>query len=138
MDFYQNINRNISIHLMLLFIGWIFKRTTGTNKISIHLMLLFIVTVSEQDSLRIVFQYISCYCLSLPGRIVSILTTDFNTSHVTVYPSFSASLLSSLSKFQYISCYCLSLYRRRWDYRNVISIHLMLLFIIPFRIRNIP
>ena len=53
------------------------------------------------------FQYISCYCLSKRDSIISMAGTNFNTSHVTVYPFTD--------------------YRLRHD--TFISIHLMLLFI---------
>ena len=54
-----------------------------------------------------IFQYISCYCLSLwnPRNIAFI--KHFNTSHVTVYHILRPSV-HIISKFQYISCYCLS------------------------------
>ena len=75
-----------------------------------------------------IFQYISCYCLSPPYMLSSriafisihlmlLFITDaiklvklgrhFNTSHVTVYPANSLRFSFKLS-FQYISCYCLS------------------------------
>ena len=55
-------------------------------KISIHLMLLFIRMAAVGGERSIVFQYISCYCLSVSG-----------------FDSFISAHL-----FQYISCYCLS------------------------------
>ena len=75
------------------------------------------------------FQYISCYCLSIRERLQIYQNNYFNTSHVTVYPANSLRFNFKLS-FQYISCYCLScnnfiLSITPWD----ISIHLMLLFI---------
>ena len=57
--------------------------------ISIHLMLLFINNETAQVAQEILFQYISCYCLSPSGC----------TTLVAVAP------------FQYISCYCLSVIR---------------------------
>ena len=54
--------------------------------ISIHLMLLFIRMAAVGGERSIVFQYISCYCLSVSG-----------------FDSFISAHL-----FQYISCYCLS------------------------------
>ena len=58
----------ISIHLMLRFIS-----TNGSSKlsrcgISIHLMLRFILQISSNYLYQYLFQYISCYGLSL-GRI---------------------------------------------------------------------
>ena len=97
-----------------------------------------------------IFQYISCYCLSVIHERFSIFAFDFNTSHVTVY--LVANWLANwLLIFQYISCYCLSLAHcfRKFCQGNFntshvtvylvpvhtcssnqsISIHLMLLFI---------
>ena len=54
-----------------------------------------------------IFQYISCYCLSVSGVSFSSLFSNFNTSQVTVYRFF--------------------LHASVW--LSVISIHLMLLFI---------
>ena len=97
--------------------------------ISIHLMLLFIVLQQRMYSLPLLFQYISCYCLSDNiyckqnyGRGISIhlmllfilldrhaltVDIDFNTSHVTVY-RIAGKIYGFVSAFQYISCYCLS------------------------------
>ncbi len=126
--------------------------------------LLAIVNSSE-------FQYISCYCLSVKAhscilffsisihlmllfirnnRIYRVRYRHFNTSHVTVYPTFpvNSSLIASfqyiscyclsilywvviihMQIFQYISCYCLSGGRSVFIPNGGISIHLMLLFI---------
>ena len=54
------------------------------------------------------FQYISCYCLSVQTEIMQMQNTNFNTSHVTVYP-VDQNGFCLLDRFQYISCYCLSL-----------------------------
>ena len=54
----------ISIHLMLLFIGWNVSFSVSSHKISIHLMLLFIVVFDLRSCPNVGFQYISCYCLS--------------------------------------------------------------------------
>ena len=53
------------------------------------------------------FQYISCYCLSIIWWVWPCMQTNFNTSHVTVYPN-SCSKSNQSIQFQYISCYCLS------------------------------
>ena len=98
---------HISIHLMLLFIGWQQSIRNDSKKfqyiscyclsfllhsesdsflISIHLMLLFIdVAVSLNVPVKW-FQYISCYCLSDTTIALSTVEWNFNTSHVTVYP----------------------------------------------------
>ena len=59
------ITNSISIHLMLRFIG----NQTGPGKhciwISIHLMLRFIVSAVKKVAAKIIFQYISCYGLSM-------------------------------------------------------------------------
>ena len=76
--------------------------------ISIHLMLLFIIIPSDWSRYTTKFQYISCYCLSPNTTCSSVLSLDFNTSHVTVY-------------------HCIHLLNC-WEIK--ISIHLMLLFIV--------
>ena len=102
------------------------------------------------------FQYISCYCLSYSMTLHSPRYSNFNTSHVTVYPwrsndqdctgriSIHLMLLfidefnaeaPEKNGFQYISCYCLSTPSLTWEVGCRISIHLMLLFIWSWRYR---
>ena len=101
--------------------------------ISIHLMLLFIDSNPKTHLIVVLFQYISCYCLSIHFISYCTYSFYFNTSHVTVYPIYTPNifLASSISihlmllfipalqgrhllslQFQYISCYCLSERRR--------------------------
>ena len=76
--------------------------------ISIHLMLLFINVIPFQKINEIHFNtsHVTVYLLLYSDRAVSI--SDFNTSHVTVYPQT----------------------HRGSSYQDLISIHLMLLFIL--------
>ena len=83
--FFQ-INSHISIHLMLLFIFQIVLHCFSHSIISIHLMLLFIIEEEIQHTEKIIFQYISCYCLSRTTADEAQKLFHFNTSHVTVYP----------------------------------------------------
>ena len=53
------------------------------------------------------FQYISCYSLSIPTWLRSLTEISFNTSHVTLY-RYSLPDCSGEERFQYISCYSLS------------------------------
>ena len=97
-----------------------------------------------------VFQYISCYGLSPTMDLSGIQTSNFNTSHVTVYllRSYNRKLSIMISihlmlrfislkewaeenglSFQYISCYGLSVSSRARIHMIQISIHLMLRFI---------
>ena len=78
------------------------------KKISIHLMLLFIGFTQPVIIDKNKFQYISCYCLSAHMRATYVIIKNFNTSHVTVY------LFINFVSF----------------YSELISIHLMLLFIV--------
>ena len=80
------VNYLISIHLMLLFIGWTSRKSGRNGNISIHLMLLFIKGWRKIHCPICGFQYISCYCLS----------------HAV------ACITAQILEFQYISCYCLS------------------------------
>ena len=97
------------------------------------------------------FQYISCCYLSYLLHCSSYLQVRFNTSHVVIYHIDSldafeytmfqyisccylsrsnSSLRSSKILFQYISCCYLSeLISRKKKIENLVSIHLMLLFI---------
>ena len=86
--------------------------------------------VQPDDNACVLFQYISCYCLSVTITQIAKDYGNFNTSHVTVYPLVQAARYSSVL-FQYISCYCLSLRRHEIHRPSFISIHLMLLFITP-------
>ena len=142
---------------MLLFIKMRIKIPT-TEYISIHLMLLFIdvneilfgpyvlfqyiscyclsmIGLAKGDD-HPVFQYISCYCLSASTASASTISSNFTTSHVTVYQWYYDSRLFTFidfntshvtvylsdcccttqrSIFQYISCYCLSVgFRKEW------------------------
>ena len=120
--------------------------------ISIHLMLLFINNETAQVAQEILFQYISCYCLSPSGCTtlvavapfqyiscyclsvirIAIAGADgyFNTSHVTVYRRYREPASNIVTDFNtsHVTVYhirsivCTTLYH--------ISIHLMLLFII--------
>ena len=96
--------------------------------VSIHLMLLFIELLSARIWIAFVFQYISCYSLSMISSVHLKITKCFNTSHVTLYRQ-SISLLHLYLKFQYISCYSLSIIETLWNVKKFVSIHLMLLFI---------
>ena len=77
-----------------------------------------------------IFQYISCYCLSLlPFRLYDpVLLFQYISCYCLSSPGFNVGL--SYSRFQYISCYCLSLIGVHFQRGHRISIHLMLLFII--------
>ena len=146
----KNVGK-ISIHLMLLFIPSRLYPIAVTSyfntshvtvylpqnlhtlfhlRISIHLMLLFIRVTTGFNGFNRVFQYISCYCLSLLAVVKVPRFRHFNTSHVTVYHSqrilvhyvlqisihlmllfilFIRYILRFVHQFQYISCYCLSI-----------------------------
>ena len=101
---------SVSIHLMLLFIEGTLeleleddafqyiscyslspsrKRRKNRNSVSIHLMLLFIENSSDEAYNVMLFQYISCYSLSMTNLNMKRLLISFNTSHVTLYPSWN-------------------------------------------------
>ena len=126
--FFQ-INSHISIHLMLLFIcpAWScpyphlnFNTSHVTvyphrpclfytvSFISIHLMLLFIIFWRVNISILILFQYISCYCLSIRA-VHNILITEISIHLMLLFIINTDSFVTVYRKFQYISCYCLSL-----------------------------
>ena len=99
----EEANFNTS-HVTVYQKDWTAKVADST--ISIHLMLLFI------------------FLLISIGQWLC----NFNTSHVTVYLKRNI-IMTPHCLFQYISCYCLSLFQLHYKLDNVISIHLMLLFI---------
>ena len=53
------------------------------------------------------FQYIPCYGLSQERGLFLIISANFNTSHVTVYPG-NIQIPTGGTVFQYIPCYGLS------------------------------
>ena len=55
-----------------------------------------------------IFQYNSCYCLSLLKRWISPISANFNTTLVIVY-LHNATDKIIFEQFQYNSCYCLSM-----------------------------
>ena len=105
---------------------------TGTDRrkqVSIHLMLLFIGRILRNVTNGTEFQYISCYSLSDYIQNGTTVDQSFNTSHVTLYrragsalpggkESFNTSHVTLYQEFgydpewpemfQYISCYSLS------------------------------
>ena len=97
----------ISIHLMLLFIRM--AAVGGERSIVFQYISCYCLSVSGFDSFisAHLFQYISCYCLS--GLSLGLFNdqADFNTSHVTVYLTPRTPTIM-VPTFQYISCYCLS------------------------------
>ena len=81
--------------------------TYHNNAVSIHLMLLFIHRIILAYARKQLFQYISCYSLSITFCVLCQSLFGFNTSHVTLYPlQYQSHPPSAL--FQYISCYSLS------------------------------
>ena len=97
----------ISIHLMLLFIGrrWLcINADLLFQYISCYCLSVFYGVLLLNP---FQFQYISCYCLSIHFISYCTYSFYFNTSHVTVYPIYTPNIFLASS----------------------ISIHLMLLFI---------
>ena len=141
----------ISIHLMLLFIRDSLWRGSGCDYISIHLMLLFIskirgtgtgdidfntshVTVyrcffRHVSHTNVIFQYISCYCLSgywheysnkyrISIHLMLLFITQNHHSSgglnrisihlMLLFINGTLLIFGFVNLFQYISCYCLS------------------------------
>ena len=114
---------------MLLFIGdeTLYKNQEGY--ISKHLMLLFISFSIGDDDHMLVFQNISCYCLSMIAYKIDVLETHFKTSHVIVYLTYVDIIADDVKHFKtsHVIVYPRS-YGICWA-RKIISKHLMLLFI---------
>ena len=80
----QGSHSLISIHLMLLFISIentaiSNARNFNTSHVTVYLYERGFVDFAD------IFQYISCYCLSLILSLYKPMLYHFNTSHVTVY-----------------------------------------------------
>ena len=92
-------------------------------------MLLFIFAATSPSNLFLIFQYISCYCLST--HHLSIHNRNRISIHLMLL-FINCYIVNCLlcSIFQYISCYCLSLNTSSVLIPFLISIHLMLLFIL--------
>ena len=125
------------------------QRYVASRKISIHLMLLFIyiahiicillssfntshVTLYRQtyELLKTftVFQYISCYSLSL--NLTDYHEVWWTFQYISCYSlSGSGQCGAAAYWFQYISCYSLSHRTVLYPISCIVSIHLMLLFI---------
>ena len=74
-------------------------------------MLLFIPGYRWTSRASILFQYISCYSLSLTRQWSMQRYLSFNTSHVTLYHLCLRTAMVIIT-FQYISCYSLSYHKR--------------------------
>ena len=101
---------NVSIHLMLLFIGIKNKIKSYITSFNTSHVTLYHNSAEYHvpgDS----FQYISCYSLSISTFFWMRSRTRFNTSHVTLYRSDRCRKPRDFNEFQYISCYSLSLSR---------------------------
>ena len=99
----------VSIHLMLLFIEIMEHRETAKNCVSIHLMLLFIWYRMQGHlfpNSRFNTSHVTLYRLSDCQN--NQLHIRFNTSHVTLYRIRTWLINRSGISFQYISCYSLS------------------------------
>ena len=76
-----------------------------------------------------VFQYISCYCLSASTASASTISSNFTTSHVTVYQWYYDSRLFTFIDFNTSHVTVYPELIQKWTMLKCISIHLMLLFI---------
>ena len=113
---------------MLLFIGILYALCKQIYCVSIHLMLLFIERLISLAVAGFLFQYISCYSLSLSNCLMYVLLIRFNTSHVTLYHY----LLREARRYTRVSIHLMLLFIRFYSIiarRIRVSIHLMLLFI---------
>ena len=114
---------------MLLFICYRLCLAGLLCCVSIHHMLLFIlISVTRAREVRL-FQYITCYSLSVIGLVTVHTCERFNTSHVTLYHGFIWHSLHCV----YVSIHHMLLFigrhvTFRWCCYTV-SIHHMLLFI---------
>ena len=95
-------------------------------------MLLFISFASASIALVFLFQYISCYSLSICCQISTVVISRFNTSHVTLYHVYGRCFYRRSLSFNTSH---VTLYHKPNSSRAfsiTVSIHLMLLFIAEF------
>ena len=98
-------------------------------RVSIHHMLLFIVIAYAADGITKLFQYITCYSLSLTNNTNITYGGSFNTSHVTLSPTQTTYIAWMYYRFNtsHVTLYLQPARLRRKCSR--VSIHHMLLFI---------
>ena len=96
----------------------------NTSHVTVYL---YVVKGFQGDNLE--FQYISCYCLSAPSKYGNDKALSFQYISCYCLSELGYEYFLELDEFQYISCYCLSYTRSSPTSSNLISIHLMLLFI---------
>ena len=98
-------------------------------RVSIHHMLLFIVIAYAADGITKLFQYITCYSLSLLVQLKQKLCQRFNTSHVTLYLLQTTQILH----MEEVSIHHMLLFITFREHTlhgcSFVSIHHMLLFI---------
>ena len=75
------------------------------------------------------FQYISCYSLSATSIVMRLNHRRFNTSHVTLYHLRSRGFYCRTQRFNTSHVTLYRRYHRCSFFRKEVSIHLMLLFI---------
>ena len=92
-------------------------------------MLLFIDVNEILFGPYVLFQYISCYCLSASTASASTISSNFTTSHVTVYQWYYDSRLFTFIDFNTSHVTVYPELIQKWTMLKCISIHLMLLFI---------
>ena len=99
--------------------------------VSIHLMLLFIMSDEEIKKQYTEFQYISCYSLSQMKQSDASAFVEFQYISCYSLSLWGPGAPPARQSFQYISCYSLSKQTNKDEWFRGVSIHLMLLFIIP-------
>ena len=93
---------------MLLFIDYHRKNNSGFRNISKHLMLLFIIKEFLDGLGKWLFQNISCYCLSANSEPFPHIYVRFQNISCYCLSNSKRFIPPLQSTFQNISCYCLS------------------------------
>ena len=119
--------QNIVCYCLSVFWSDVIKRNLDISK---HRMLLFIHFPVVRSIIKPDFKtsYVTVYLA--PLLEVRSKALYFKTSYVTVYHNRQYASPSSCILFQNIVCYCLSVYPCRYVYKDWISKHRMLLFIL--------
>ena len=104
-SFVISIN-HISIHLMLLFIGVKVSYPSGRENFNTSHVTVYLTHYQTGISITI-FQYISCYCLSISKSFYNCFLT-ISIHLMLLFINNETAQVAQEILFQYISCYCLS------------------------------
>ena len=96
---------------MLLFNDTMYRPVYSHIYISKHLMLLFNFAQDETDDVIVIFQNISCYCLTTLRTAFSVSPFPFQNISCYCLTNACETIRDRALIFQNISCYCLTIFK---------------------------